>query len=222
MHVLNLNLKCVCKYSQWFKFVDEMFYFQIYSFSMKCWKPSNYMRELDYSVSVTVGLLTLEKIINVVGGGQEVGAQENKYLASFRGKLGTTNHIVVGDERIKSRAWEGRKTFRVWRHNSHSLGGGRLGTSTSWSSSTTTWLRTSRGVWRKWPVLSLKKICFICMLGMLGFHSNIIILRLSYLKGFNLQLKILDFLQFNIIFFQSKFMNNQQFSPFSVKIKLTM
>ena len=79
---------------------------------------------------MTVGLLTLEKkIINVVGGGQEVGgqevgAQENKYLASFRGKLGTTNHIVVGDERIKSRAWEGRKTFRVWRHNSHSLGGG--------------------------------------------------------------------------------------------------
>ena len=82
------------------------------------------MRELDYSVSVTVGLLTLEKIINVVGGGQEVGAQENKYLASFRGKLGTTSHIVVGDERIKSRAWEGRKTLRVWRQDSHSLGGG--------------------------------------------------------------------------------------------------
>ena len=35
------------------------------------------MRELDYSVRVTVGLLTLEKIIMVVGGGQEVGAQEN-------------------------------------------------------------------------------------------------------------------------------------------------
>ena len=51
-----------------------MFYFQIYSFSMKCWKPSNYMRELDYSVSVTVGLFTLEKIIMVVGGGQEVSA----------------------------------------------------------------------------------------------------------------------------------------------------
>ena len=65
-----------------------MFYFQIYSFPMKCWKPSNYMRELDYSVSVTVGLLTLEKIIMVVGGGQQVGAQEKGEVGNHQPHCG--------------------------------------------------------------------------------------------------------------------------------------